>query len=653
MTIELETLLVRLKADVEDFQKAMEESRQTSDEFSASAGGAADKTRRIEEESQRSVGSVTELKSALDLSRQVLQGLKTAYDSTIGAMVEYAGQVRALSTDIGASAQESSKLIQAADDMGIGYESLMGALETAIRKGVKPSIEGIGDLADRYLAIQDPIARTEFLMDKFGRAGADMAEMMKLGSAGIRELGEDAKAAGLVLSDEDVKAARAFELALDELEDMAKGLAITIGKDLVGGLAAFLEGTNLLIEAIRKATTRHLTQAEAILETTSSYEEYVDAMRQSAAQTGGNITAEGNLVATYGEGLEATESLVQAHYLLTEAEYESAKGAQAEQEAVEQQTEADKRAAREKKRLVMVMAAMGPYMSDMIEGWAAISAATDGARAAAEREQEMLDVVSFALAGPLASAFDDYHTNLADLQAEHDALTLAMETALKQGYSPTGEKLTELSGALDDNEQKQAELEEQIKRTTAELIYQKVAASLDADAALELGRRMGLISETDYNLATAISTLTGMYDDNKDSMISADEAADGFYQAMDLLRAAAADGKLELWEVNRILNQLDGETFSTTLDVTVTGDPLPSEGETGIGEEGGTLPPVTDVDTGNTTPTEGPTFGGPGGGGEGGVNIYLTQMIYGGEANTVGRAAEEGVLRAARAAGLR
>jgi antitoxin component HigA of HigAB toxin-antitoxin module len=85
-----------------------------------------------------------------------------------------------LGRTIGATPEEASKLIQAADDVQISYETLTTALEAAIRKGVEPTIEGLGGLADQYNAIQDPIERTKFLMDNFGRSGADLAPLMEL-----------------------------------------------------------------------------------------------------------------------------------------------------------------------------------------------------------------------------------------------------------------------------------------------------------------------------------------------------------------------------------------------------------------------------------------------------------------------------------------
>jgi len=126
-----------------------------------------------------------------------------------------------------------SKLIEAADDVGVSFGSLQTAMNVAIRKGIKPSIEGMGELADKYLAIQDPIDRTKFLMDNFGRSGAQLAPLMEKGSAGIKAMGEEAMRTGKIMSTQAVKDARDYEIAMDSLGDSVDGVKMQIGKGLL------------------------------------------------------------------------------------------------------------------------------------------------------------------------------------------------------------------------------------------------------------------------------------------------------------------------------------------------------------------------------------------------------------------------------------
>jgi hypothetical protein len=152
-----------------------------------------------------------------------------AIKDTINDTVEYGKQVRDLSLLIGSSAEESSKLIQAADDVFISYETMTKAMQAAIRGGVEPTIAGMGELSNQYLAIQDPIARTKFLMDTFGRSGADLAPLMQLGKDGIKELGDEAEKTGLVMDEKAVKAAIRYKEELDKLNDTIGGFKTQAG----------------------------------------------------------------------------------------------------------------------------------------------------------------------------------------------------------------------------------------------------------------------------------------------------------------------------------------------------------------------------------------------------------------------------------------
>lgn len=183
--------------------------------------------------------SLADLKAGLDLAAQAFQQAQAFAKSFIDPTVELATQVRDLSRAIGATPEEASRLIAAADDMGVSVESLERGLLAAIRRGVEPTIEGIGELADQYNAIEDPIARTKFLLDNFGRSGAELGELLEKGSEGIAELGEQAEKLGLVMDEDALAAAKEYELAMDDLNDSITGLKISIGREALPVLNVF------------------------------------------------------------------------------------------------------------------------------------------------------------------------------------------------------------------------------------------------------------------------------------------------------------------------------------------------------------------------------------------------------------------------------
>jgi hypothetical protein len=174
-----------------------------------------------------------DIQAALNMGMRAFNSVKRVVDELTSSFVDYGMQVADLSRATGASAEETSKLIQAADDAFVSYESLTVAMKRAIQQGIDPSLEGMMKLSDEYLAIEDPIKRSQFLIETFGRSGLEMGKLLEKGSDAIREMGDEAERVGLVLGQDDVEAARLFKEQLDQLNDQVEAVKINMGRGLV------------------------------------------------------------------------------------------------------------------------------------------------------------------------------------------------------------------------------------------------------------------------------------------------------------------------------------------------------------------------------------------------------------------------------------
>lgn len=166
-----------------------------------------------------------------------IYGIKNALDSTVA----YAKQVEDLSRLIGATPEEASRLIQAADDMRISYDTLSTSMEAAIRKGFDPSIDGLEEIRKKYQELNEPIEKSKLLMDTFGRAGADMAPLMELPANKLKELAEAADKAGLTMSGSNLQAAKDYALAMDDLDDAINGAKYRLGNELIPEILKFID----------------------------------------------------------------------------------------------------------------------------------------------------------------------------------------------------------------------------------------------------------------------------------------------------------------------------------------------------------------------------------------------------------------------------
>jgi len=247
---DLDDLVARLKLDISDYEKNAKKAEKATDSLEKETKDLEKTNKSAGDSFDKLMTAFTGLNQGIQLVQQAYQVLQKGYQAVITETVAYAEEVRSLSRTIGASAEESSKLIQAADDVKVSYESLSTGMQIAIRNGLEPTVEGMGKLSDQYVSIQDPIGRAKFLLDNFGRSGADLAPLMELGADGIRELGDAAESTGLVLSQVDIDATRTYEKAVDEIGDTFEGLKVEVGLELIPFISGELKAVSNLINAI-------------------------------------------------------------------------------------------------------------------------------------------------------------------------------------------------------------------------------------------------------------------------------------------------------------------------------------------------------------------------------------------------------------------
>jgi exonuclease VII small subunit len=248
---ELDDLVAKLKLDISDYEKNAKKAEKATDSLEKETKDLEKTNKSAGDSFDKLMTAFTGLNQGIQLVQQAYQVLQKGYQAVITETVAYAEKVRSLSRTIGSSAEDASKLIQAADDVKVSYESLSTGMQIAIRNGLEPTIDGMGKLSDQYIAIQDPIGRAKFLLDNFGRSGADLAPLMELGADGIRELGDAAESTGLVLSQVDIDATRTYEKAVDEIGDTFEGLKVEVGLELIPFVSGELKAVSNLINAIK------------------------------------------------------------------------------------------------------------------------------------------------------------------------------------------------------------------------------------------------------------------------------------------------------------------------------------------------------------------------------------------------------------------
>jgi hypothetical protein len=215
---------------------------------------------------------------------QAMAGMKSAASSSMGQMLTLAGgvtavggavvatakfvqgavndwtayneEVRKLGIATGASVEDLSRMMQAADDVGVSMDAMSTAMKLAAKNGVKPTVDNIAALSDRLRAMSSDTERSQEMAKIFGRGWAEIAPFILQGGDAIREASA-AIADNLVVTDQSVQASRDYMVAMDSLNDSFTGVKNTVAQGVVPAMAAFLgqiTETGVLDDYITKMT---------------------------------------------------------------------------------------------------------------------------------------------------------------------------------------------------------------------------------------------------------------------------------------------------------------------------------------------------------------------------------------------------------------
>jgi hypothetical protein len=220
------------------------------------------------------------------LASQIVQFGK----QSVAATVAYADEVRRLSQISGQSAEETSRLIQLADDYKLSVGDLTVAMRKMTSEGITLNTDALAQLSDQYLKLNPGQERAAFLMDKFGRQGVKFAEIMGKGGASIRAMNDQIDD-NLLLTDEAVARARQYEMAMDSLQEQSLKLQYALGNELIpvvtDVVTAFNDGAERGMDwrdAIYNLITPAYGLAQAVKSLTAAHEKNnpeVDAATQS------------------------------------------------------------------------------------------------------------------------------------------------------------------------------------------------------------------------------------------------------------------------------------------------------------------------------------------------------------------------------------
>ena len=251
------TLEILIKANAGQAQATLKSLDKTIGKFGASSGKGFDTLKAKWAALDAKMSSPAGMKMMIGTAGAVvgaLAGVGVAVKKLADDYMNYAFQVKDFGRIIGATPEEAVKLIQVADDVRLSVESMTTAMRSAITKGYAPTIAELGRMSDQYLAIQDPIERSRFLIETFGRSGLEMAKLLELGSTKIKEMGDSVEGTARLMTAEGIKAAEDYYAALDKLGDAFTSLTLEAGQSFTPVITGLADGMAQLAEGVPEVT---------------------------------------------------------------------------------------------------------------------------------------------------------------------------------------------------------------------------------------------------------------------------------------------------------------------------------------------------------------------------------------------------------------
>ena len=199
--------------------------------------------------------SFTEINQGLEILQkagQVFGDIYYAINKVLEINDEYVSSMVDGARLTGMSTEAYSKFANVADDLFVSHEKLNTALVAASRKGVDTSVAGIQKLSDNYLRLNPGVDRAKFLMDNFGKSGAEMGKLLEIGSQAIVE-NMDAIDGWLVVTDEAVKKTYAYKRSVDAAQDSNKSFALSVANGTMPSITDLNVRYSEMVDAVNES----------------------------------------------------------------------------------------------------------------------------------------------------------------------------------------------------------------------------------------------------------------------------------------------------------------------------------------------------------------------------------------------------------------
>lgn len=176
------------------------------------------------------------------------QSQKLAMSTEELSHYRYAAQSSSINTDVFNTTliRFNKNVSDTASGIGVASETFkqLDVSVTNAEGALKTNDELLKEIADKFQAMPDSANKTAAAIELFGKSGAELIPMLNGGSAGIREMSEEADRLGLTISSSASQQASRFNDNLSKLMQAVTGLSLRVAQSLAPALSKLTEIIN-------------------------------------------------------------------------------------------------------------------------------------------------------------------------------------------------------------------------------------------------------------------------------------------------------------------------------------------------------------------------------------------------------------------------
>lgn len=173
--------------------------------------------------------TITVIGGVVGVATAAASALSAAYGMIVEPVIQFNRSIRDSAELVGITTESYSRMVGAAETLGISQTTLATSLRGAIDRGLIPSIEHLAALADEAVKIQNPIDRDAFLTDKLGASWTTLWPLLRQGGDAFIALTQSIEES-LVVTESEIEETEELDRVVKELGETFKEVGREAGQ---------------------------------------------------------------------------------------------------------------------------------------------------------------------------------------------------------------------------------------------------------------------------------------------------------------------------------------------------------------------------------------------------------------------------------------